>query len=192
MNKIKHIIKKGFQKLGYKLAKQHKVFNLSETSKCRARLAPYCIGNGLDLGFGGDAITESAVRVDFANPYSRTAGQPVQLGGDCLNLEWFRDGSLDYVYSSHLLEDFKDTAAALREWLRVLKPGGLLILFCPDEQKYRTHCKKTGQYYNEYHKHEDFSLSKVKQILASLGQRCVVHENPLVDAYSWELVIKKT
>lgn len=163
----------------------------SETSKCRPRLAKYCIGNGVDLGFGGDAITPSAVRVDFPRPYATTEGQPVQLGGDCQNLEWFRDGCLDYIYSSHLLEDFEDTEAVLKEWLRVLKTGGLLIIFCPDEQVYRRHCKDTGQYYNQCHKHADFSLQKVKGILAKLGQNHIVYEKPLVDVYSWDLVAKK-
>ena len=37
------------------------------------------------------------------------------------DLYWFRDGVLDYVYSSHLLEDYVDTEAVLREWLRVLR-----------------------------------------------------------------------
>lgn len=188
---MKKLAKRLAARLGYKLSRLPQG-HPSETSKCRPRLAKYCVGNGLDLGFGGDAITPTAVRVDLAAPYSRTAGQPVQLGGDCLNLEWFRDLSLDYVYSSHLLEDFEDTQAALKEWLRVLKPGGLLITFCPDEQVYRRHCAETGQYYNENHKHADFSLRKVKEILAGLGQTDIVHEDPLVDVYSWELVLRKS
>lgn len=188
---MKVIAKRLLTIMGLKITRLPKG-HASETSKCRPRLAQFCVGNGLDLGFGGDAITSAAVRVDFPTPYSRTAGQPVQLGGDCLNLEWFRDNCLDYVYSSHLLEDFEDTEAALKEWLRVLKPGGLLIIFCPDEQVYRRHCAETGQYYNENHKHANFSLRKVKEILASLGQNDIVHDDPLVDVYSWELVLRKS
>lgn len=164
----------------------------SETSKCRSRLAKYCSGSGVDLGFGGDAINAEAVRVDFARPYANTGDQPVQLAGDCRFLVWFRDGVLDYVYSSHLLEDFEDTRSILKEWLRVLKPGGQLVLFCPDEQVYRRHCAATGQIYNVNHKHADFSLQKVKQILADLAQTTIVHENSLVDEYSWELVVRKS
>jgi len=163
----------------------------SETSKCRARLAPFCSGYGLDLGFGGDPITASAIRVDQPQPYADTGAAPVQLGGDATQLHWFRDGVLDYVYSSHLLEDFADTRAVLVEWLRVLKPGGNLIIFCPDEQVYRGHCQRTGQIYNENHKHADFSLQKVKDILQDIGGVQFVYENPLVDIYSWELVAQR-
>lgn len=163
----------------------------SETSKCRARLAPFCTGYGLDLGFGGDPITPAAVRVDAPVPYASTGFAPVQLGGDATRLHWFRDGVLDYVYSSHLLEDFDDTETVLREWLRVLKPGGNLIIFCPDEPAYRAHCERTGQMYNEHHKHSDFSLRTVKETLQRIGGVKFIHENPLVDIYSWDLVAQK-
>jgi SAM-dependent methyltransferase len=163
----------------------------SETSKCRARLAPFCTGYGLDLGFGGDPITTSAIRVDQPLPYADTGNAPVQLGGDATNLYWFRDGVLDYLYSSHLLEDFIDTEKALVEWLRVLKPGGRLVIFCPDEQVYREHCRRTGQTYNENHKHADFSLRLVKEILQRIGNVKIVYERDLVDVYSWEIVAEK-
>lgn len=163
----------------------------SETSKCRARLAPYCTGYGVDLGFGGDPITVQAVRVDLPSPYTFVGHYPVQLGGDCANLAWFRDGVLDFVYSSHLLEDFIDTKAALAEWIRVLKPGGRLVIFCPDEQRFRAHCARTGQPYNPNHKHSHFSLDFVEGLLRELGSTRPVYRNPDVDLYSWDLVVEK-
>ena len=41
------------------------------------------------------------------------------------------------------------------------------------------------------HKHADFSLEFVKKALANVSDYEVVHECPLVDIYSWELVCKK-
>jgi predicted SAM-dependent methyltransferase len=165
---------------------------VSETSKCRARLNPYCVGYGVDLGFGGDPINDRAIRVDLPQPYTKVGKYPVQLGGNADQLSWFADGSLDYVYSSHLLEDFDDTRAVLAEWLRVLRIGGRLIIFCPDEQRFRVHCATTGQPYNPYHKHANFSIGWVKQLLAELGQSTYLYETPDVDLYSWEFVCVKT
>ena len=165
--------------------------HISETSKCRARLAPFCVGYGLDLGFGGDPITPHAIRMDMPQPYTNVGSYPVQLGGDAHNLHWFRDDSLDFIYSSHLLEDYEDTESVLKEWLRVLKPGGRLIIFCPDEQVYREYCKKTGHPYNPHHKQEFFSLNFVKDVLRNLGQTKILYENPLIDIYSWEVVCEK-
>jgi predicted SAM-dependent methyltransferase len=124
-------------------------------------------------------------------PYARTGSYQVQLGGDATKLHWFNDAVLDFVYSSHLLEDFEDTRAVLLEWLRVLRPEGRLVIFCPDEQVYREHCRRTGQPYNEHHKVRDFSLAKVTNILGEIGATKIVYENPLVDNYSWELVAEK-
>ncbi|MBI1335750.1 MAG: methyltransferase domain-containing protein [Phycisphaera sp.] len=188
---IKTIVKKSYRKVtGQPEPVVYKVWP-SETSKCRARLAPYCTGYGIDIGPGGDPITPGAVRVDLPNPYSHVGQLPVQFGGDARDLYWFRDNVLDFLYSSHVLEDFVDTQRVLREWMRVLKVGGKLIIFCPDEQVYRKHCRATGQPYNEHHIHEDFSLAFVKKHLDTIGPYKVLHELPLTDVYSWEIVAQK-
>jgi glycosyltransferase involved in cell wall biosynthesis/predicted SAM-dependent methyltransferase len=165
---------------------------MSETSNCRDRLIKYCQGYGLDIGYGGDPITPSAITVDLPIPYTNVGNHPLNLGGDARSLYWFNSNVLDYVFSSHLLEDFEDTEGVLREWIRVLKVGGYLILFCPDEQIYREHCRKTGQDYNLAHKISNFGLAYIKEILLDKFPNMeIVHENPLVDVYSFELVAKK-
>jgi predicted SAM-dependent methyltransferase len=163
----------------------------SETAKCRARLAPYCVGDGADLGFGGDPITPEAIRIDLRTPYAYVGTSLPQLHGDATRLVWFNDGVLDYLFSSHLLEDFEDTESVLREWLRVLRPGGRLVLFCPDEQRFRVHCARTGQTYNPHHKHDHFSLDNVKGLLDRIGLSQTIFENPDVNEYSWDLVVQK-
>jgi len=166
-------------------------WEVSETSKCRTRLAPYCEGYGVDVGFGGDSITSTAIRVDMATPYANVGEQGVQLGGGGDHLYWFSDGVLDYVYSSHLLEDFPNVEAVLREWIRVVKTGGRLILYCPDEQRFRKHCSATGQPTNPAHKHEEFSIQYVIDALAIIGQEKIIYRNDFADIYSWELVVEK-
>jgi predicted SAM-dependent methyltransferase len=79
----------------------------------------------------------------------------------------------------------------LREWIRVIKPGGKLIIYCPDEQIYREHCRITNQTYNTFHKHDDFSLKKVSCILGEIGKTKTIYENAHTDIYSWDLVVEK-
>jgi predicted SAM-dependent methyltransferase len=164
---------------------------MSETEKCRNRLAHWCTGNGIDIGYGGDPIVPTAITIDLPNPYTHVGIYPQNLSGDGQDLYWFRDFSLNYVYSSHLLEDFENTEIPLREWLRVLTYDGYMILYCPVEKKYREHCEKNGQTYNLNHKHENFDMYYVKNILSKIGNIRFVHQLELVDDYSFELVIQK-
>ena len=50
------------------------------------------------------------------------------------NLSFVPDGSIDLIYNCHVLEHFKrrDVGRVLREWHRVLKPGGVLRTSVPD------------------------------------------------------------
>lgn len=43
----------------------------------------------------------------------------------------FADGQFDLIIASDILEHIPDEAAALREWRRVLKPGGKLLVMVP-------------------------------------------------------------
>jgi len=47
----------------------------------------------------------------------------------------FKDDSLDFVVSSHVIEHFTNPLAALREWMRVVKPGGYIFTICPHKER---------------------------------------------------------
>lgn len=53
------------------------------------------------------------------------------------NLSFIQTDSIDLIYNCHVLEHFKrrDVNRVLREWLRVLKPGGILRTSVPDFSK---------------------------------------------------------
>lgn len=170
-------------------------FPRSETSKARPRLSPFCRGNGVDLGYGGDPITPSAITLDLPAPYTKLGDHPQNLAGDARDLYWFKDGVLDYVYSSHLLEDFSpgEMTAVIREWFRVIKTGGFMVIYSPDEQAYRAYCGKRGEPPNPAHKIDDFGLKYLKGVLErNFRDRYVIeHEIELVDDYGFDLVLRK-
>ena len=165
----------------------------SETSKCRKELAKYCVGNGIDIGFGGDPIVPYAICMDQPSAYAKYNNKfKQQLHGDCRDLRWFKDDVLDFVYSSHVLEDFPNPQDLLDEWIRVIAPGGNLVLFLPDEQIYREDCKKRGVPPNPYHSNPNFDFNYVKSLLDKHEDMEIIFSNPLVHSYSFELVAKKT
>jgi glycosyltransferase involved in cell wall biosynthesis len=52
--------------------------------------------------------------------------------GDRLPLD---DNSVDFVISSHVIEHFPDPIRALREWHRVVRPGGYIYVIAPHKQR---------------------------------------------------------
>lgn len=61
-------------------------------------------------------------------------GPEVDFVGDAISLNQFEDSSVDKIYASHILEhlDRQGAQEALREWFRVLRKGGVLMVAVPD------------------------------------------------------------
>lgn len=105
-----------------------------ETTKAYSRrkkegfFEKYCNGKGLDIGFGGDLVKKDATGFDFEH-------------GDAQYLSNIRDNSYDFVYSSHTIEHLSNPDVAIKNWFRVLRPNGFLIIYAPHRDLYEK--KKT-------------------------------------------------
>jgi len=84
----------------------------------------------LNLGWGGVHIPKWPVAV---REVTVDVTPPADIVCDVRHLK-VEDEYADYAYASHIIEHIDDheTVAMLREWLRVLKPGGHLNVKCPD------------------------------------------------------------
>jgi SAM-dependent methyltransferase len=94
--------------------------------------ARYFRGDGIDVGGGIDSI---ALYQELF-PGIRHCFVYDQQHGDAQLLANVADSSFDFLSSSHCLEHLRDPAEALRNWLRVVKPGGYLVVEVPDEDLY--------------------------------------------------------
>lgn len=118
----------------------------SETHKTRWRAVPYTRGKGLDLGCGIEKLfaTASVIAIDSKKdtyPSVMHGLQPIanpDITADASDLKIFAGQSLDFVYSSHLLEHFPYEQAhkILAEWMRVIRVGGHLVLYLPAQGLY--------------------------------------------------------
>jgi ADP-heptose:LPS heptosyltransferase/predicted SAM-dependent methyltransferase len=128
-----------------------------ESSKVRWELVPYFNGKCLDIGAGAYKVFPHFSSVDNGHHWGQQ-WTDIRVN-DAKDLSQLGSASWDLAYSSHLLEHFhyEDVPQVLREWMRVTKLGGHLILYVPDEAQY----PKCGtEYANGDHKW-DCSFDKV-------------------------------
>lgn len=168
----------------------------SEADKMKSYIIPYCKGNGIDVACGGSKIISSAIGIDLPQDkqYANVGDDSVQLRGDGRNLYWFKNSVLDYVASSHMLEDYpeEETLSILEEWTRVLKVGGYLVLSLPHEPKFYHHCVVEGkQLYNYNHKCKKMSPEYIEQKSKELGNLEKVLISDVEHVYCFVAVFKK-
>lgn len=152
-----------------------------EVDLCRPRLIKYCQGQGLDLGCGRSKISLNAIGIDLNYPEA-----DMQI--DARLMPQYPDGHFDFVFSSHLLEELENTEATLREWLRVIKLDGHIVLYQAEK----------GIYYplghplcNKSHKHH-FNKEDLWKVFEKIGGALLIHSADAVNPeWSFELVVKK-
>lgn len=87
----------------------------------------------LNLGSGGWPI-EGFTNVDAAYFKGLNTSGGIHKFGDTIFPLGFKDGSAEEIRVSHSLEhlSFRETMNAIQDWVRVLKPGGVLKIAVPD------------------------------------------------------------
>lgn len=92
----------------------------------------YFVGSGLDVGGKPDPLalyTELFCQMTAVKTWDWEDGDAQFLTG-------VADGAFDFVHSSHCLEHLVDPVIGLANWLRVVRPGGHLVVTVPDEDLY--------------------------------------------------------
>lgn len=89
----------------------------------------YMSGNGCEIGYSGYLpnvipILENCIGYDLNTP---------GYNGEVIPAI---DNYYDYLYSSHCLEHIGDYKNAIKEWIRVVRPGGYIITIVPHRDLY--------------------------------------------------------
>ena len=95
----------------------------TEAYKIKYEIVPYTRGKVLELGPGPWKTFPHFIGVDLLG----------HVPCDARDLSIFAGQSMDAVFSSYLLNEFeeKEQLKALKEWWRVIRPGGYLVLYLP-------------------------------------------------------------
>jgi len=87
----------------------------------------------------GDLILDIGYRGQFADAvpiFPHAIGVDLDYPGYDGTTLPFADDSVDAVYSSHVLEHVRDYVATIRDWHRVLRPGGFIVCVVPHQFLY--------------------------------------------------------
>jgi len=110
--------------------------------RVRARFAAHLRGRGLEIGAlnlpfpflpGAEVLYSDALsREQVAAMYPGARLPDIQ--SDSETFPTLPDGALDFIVANHVLEHVTSPIHALREWHRLLRDGGTLMLTLPDKR----------------------------------------------------------
>jgi GT2 family glycosyltransferase len=144
---------------------------LTVTSDVEGDLIREWIGddpNGLDVGVGHNKTIPGCTGVDRAakGEYGMAGGRKFDrcVADVCAPADNmpFEDGSQNYVICRHVLEHIIDPLPSLKEFLRVLRPGGRLIIVCPNQETAMTILMDWSHVHG-------YSVSSIQNLLEMLG-----------------------
>ena len=103
--------------------------------------------DGLEgIEIGGSAHNPFGLKtsnVDYTSDFTTFKQEEMKLCGEALAVDLVSpgdelplpDNSVDFVLSSHVIEHFPDPIKALKEWHRVVRPGGYLFIIAPHKER---------------------------------------------------------
>jgi SAM-dependent methyltransferase len=98
---------------------------------------------GTEIGPGLTPLPGLSPAPIYIDRFAEFGGEPclADYRGDACRLP-LHSNSLDYVASSHVLEHIANPVAALIEWYRVLRPGGIIYVVVPNRLGTWEHTRK--------------------------------------------------
>lgn len=125
------------------------LWNHTHLKDSRSRLRKYLTGTGIEIGALHNPMPVDRQRatvqyVDRMPLDEQRQHYPELSEASLVNpdivasadaLPMLADGSQDFIIANHLLEHLPDPIGALKEWHRVIRPGGILFLALPDKRQ---------------------------------------------------------
>ncbi len=88
-----------------------------------------------NCNFGSATVWESSIEVGRTFKFNRDKEAGRQYVAEASDLHNIASATYDFLISSHCIEHLANPLRGLAEWIRVLKPGGMMVLIFPDKAR---------------------------------------------------------
>lgn len=155
------------------------------------KLIPWLDGKGADIGCGARTIREGITRVDI----DEKVKPDILSSGDELP---FKKPEFDFITAVHNFEHYSDSKKTLKEWLRVLKVGGIIGIVHPDidyTKKQNPEIDNPGLRENPYNKHwHEYNLKSFIKMIKKWTDLSfqIVDYGVACPNWSFYVILKKT
>jgi SAM-dependent methyltransferase len=126
-----------------------------------------------NVNFATETAWEGGLRDGGEFRFDRQRAPGTQWLREATGLRGLANGACDFVLSSHCLEHVANPLAALREWRRVTRAGGHLVLILPDPAKTFDHRRPVTTL---AHLREDFARNTREDDLTHVAEILALHD----------------
>lgn len=163
--------------LYYKLLNGEKGLEIGGPSRVFERnniLPIYPIIGGLDgCNFSSNTVWEGTIQQGESYRYDPHKKPGYQYICEASDLEQIPSGYYDFVLSSHSIEHVANPLKAVKEWTRVLKKDGVLLIIVPDKSRTFDHKRPTTSF---EHLLEDYKNNIDEHDLTHLPEIIELHD----------------
>lgn len=136
-------------------------------------LPVYQVVDSLDgVNFASNTVWEGAISAGGTYGYhGRKKG--TQYIADATNLSGIESSTYDFVLSSNCLEHVSNPIKAVKEWKRVLRPGGVFVLILPKKESNFDHKRPITKF---EHLLDDYNCNRTEDDLTHLEEILAMHD----------------
>lgn len=126
-----------------------------------------------NCNFGSATVWENSIEAGRTFKFNKNKEPGRQYVAEASDLHNIASARYDFLISSHCIEHLANPLRGLTEWIRVLKPGGIMVLIFPDKDRTFDHRRPVTTL---NHLIEDFEANMGEDDMTHLEEVLELHD----------------
>jgi SAM-dependent methyltransferase len=140
----------------------------------RGLIPVYSRAGGLDnVNFAATTVWEGSIHEGLTYCFDPHKSPGLQYVAEAADLSVIPSEAYDFLLSSHTLEHTANPIKAVLEWIRIVRPGGLLLIVLPDKEHTFDHHRPVTRL---EHLIDDFHAARGEDDLTHLDESVWLHD----------------